>query len=169
MQPHLQDVFGGTDTKYLKAQTTDRKKRTAVGVYANSGLSGYTVAPGSSPNNNTIIFGTEGPNFPVQWNPRYTYAAGFGANPDRYVPSCVYHSCDAFLDAYFLSSIQLVARIMRSLRRDPVYLLSHLPTVSLRTPMISPMDSAFVSALNSLLSQGCIIDRIIPPSRHHFC
>jgi alkaline phosphatase len=81
---HGFDVFGGTDTKYLKEQTTDRKKRGAVGVYAQSGLSGYTVAPGSSPNNNTVIFGTEGPNFPVQWNPRYTYAAGFGANPDRH-------------------------------------------------------------------------------------
>ena len=52
-------------------------------MYANSGLSGYTIAPGSLPNNQTIVFGTEGPNFPVQWNPRYTYAAGFGANPDH--------------------------------------------------------------------------------------
>lgn len=31
------DVFSGVDTKYLKAQTTDRKKRDAVGPYAQSG------------------------------------------------------------------------------------------------------------------------------------
>lgn len=80
---HGFDVFGGADTKYLAAQSTDRKKRDAVGVYANSGLSGYTTSPGSLPNNQTVVFGTEGPNFPVQWNPRYTYAAGFGANPDH--------------------------------------------------------------------------------------
>ncbi|KAG6817664.1 hypothetical protein H0H87_005421 [Tephrocybe sp. NHM501043] len=80
---HGFDVFGGADTKYLAAQTSDRKKRKAVGVYQNSGLSGYTVAEGSLPNNDTVVFGTEGANFPVQWNPRYTYAAGFGANPDH--------------------------------------------------------------------------------------
>lgn len=46
-------------------------------MYQNSGLSGYTVAEGSLPNNNTIILGSQGPNFPVQWNPRYTYAVGY--------------------------------------------------------------------------------------------
>ncbi|KAF9477918.1 alkaline phosphatase-like protein [Pholiota conissans] len=80
---HGFDVFGGADTKYLAAQTDDRKKRAAIGVYTNSGLSGYTVAEGSLPNNNTIVYGAEGPNFPVQWNPRYAFAAGFGANPDH--------------------------------------------------------------------------------------
>ncbi|KJA26321.1 hypothetical protein HYPSUDRAFT_133133 [Hypholoma sublateritium FD-334 SS-4] len=80
---HGFDVFGGADTKYLAAQTDDRKKRGAVGTYAASGLSGYTVAEGSLPNNNTIVYGSEGPNFPVQWNPRYAFAAGFGANPDH--------------------------------------------------------------------------------------
>lgn len=45
-----------------------------VGVYANSGLSGYTVAEGSLPTNNTILVGSEGPNFPVTWNPRYAIA-----------------------------------------------------------------------------------------------
>lgn len=45
-----------------------------VGVYQNSGLSGYTVAEGSLPTNNTIVVGSEGPNFPVTWNPRYAYA-----------------------------------------------------------------------------------------------
>jgi alkaline phosphatase len=41
------------------------------------------VAPGSLPNNDTIIFGAQGPNFPVQWDPRYALAAGFGADPDH--------------------------------------------------------------------------------------
>ncbi|TFK40421.1 alkaline-phosphatase-like protein [Crucibulum laeve] len=80
---HGFDVFGGADTKYLAAQTDERKKRDAIGVYESSGLSGYTVAEGSLPTNDTIVFGSEGPNFPVQWNPRYAYAAGFGANPDH--------------------------------------------------------------------------------------
>ncbi|KAF8071924.1 alkaline-phosphatase-like protein [Lyophyllum atratum] len=80
---HGFDVFGGADTKYLAAQTDSRKKRNAIGVYQSSGLSGYTVAEGSSPNNETVVFGTEGPNFPVQWNPRYTYAGGMGASPDH--------------------------------------------------------------------------------------
>lgn len=90
MRP-TQDVYGSADTQYLSAQSTDRKKRDAgkrvklclfnvnsiiiaVGVYTNSGLSGYQVAEGSLPNNHTTVFGTEGPNFPVQWNPRYTIA-----------------------------------------------------------------------------------------------
>ncbi|KAJ7590445.1 alkaline-phosphatase-like protein [Mycena floridula] len=80
---HGFDVFGGADTKYLAAQTDDRKKRNAIGVYTNSGLSGYTVDKDSLPNNNSFIVGSEGPNFPVTWNPRYAYAAGFGANPDH--------------------------------------------------------------------------------------
>ncbi|KAF9525771.1 alkaline-phosphatase-like protein [Crepidotus variabilis] len=80
---HGFDVFGGADTKYLNAQSTDRKKRGAVGVYQNSGLSGYMVADGSLPTNQTIVYGPQGPNFPVQWNPRYALAAGFGASPDR--------------------------------------------------------------------------------------
>jgi len=36
-----------------------------------------------SPTNQTVIVGPQGPNFPVQWNPRYAIAAGFGANPDH--------------------------------------------------------------------------------------
>ncbi|KAG6849782.1 hypothetical protein H0H93_005168 [Arthromyces matolae] len=84
---HGFDIFGGADTKYLAAQTDDRHKRKAgmsmLGVYQNSGLSGYTVGDDSLPNNDTIVYGAQGPNFPVQWNPRYTFAAGFGANPDH--------------------------------------------------------------------------------------
>ncbi|KAF8638298.1 hypothetical protein AX17_002318 [Amanita inopinata Kibby_2008] len=80
---HGFDVFGGADTKYLVAQETDRKKRGAVGTYQNSGLSGYTVDEGSLPNNDTVVVGAQGPNFPVQWNPRYAYAAGSAANPDH--------------------------------------------------------------------------------------
>ncbi|PFH53032.1 hypothetical protein AMATHDRAFT_1757 [Amanita thiersii Skay4041] len=80
---HGFDVYGGVDTKYLAAQTDDRKKRDAVGIYDRSGLSGYTVAEGSLPNNDTVVVGPQGPNFPVQWNPRYTFSAGFAANPDH--------------------------------------------------------------------------------------
>jgi len=36
-----------------------------------------------SPTNQSVIVGPQGPNFPVQWNPRYAIAAGFGANPDH--------------------------------------------------------------------------------------
>lgn len=73
---HGFDVFGNADTKYLAEQKTDRKKRNAVGVYTNSGLSQYTVeVPG-------VSYGT-GANFPVNWDPRYVIAAGLGANPDH--------------------------------------------------------------------------------------
>ncbi|KAK8136091.1 hypothetical protein PG984_004031 [Apiospora sp. TS-2023a] len=73
---HGFDVFGGVDTQYLGDQKTDRERRKAVGVYQNSGLSNYQVeAPG-------VSYST-GPNFPVNWDPRYAIAAGFGANPDR--------------------------------------------------------------------------------------
>ncbi|KAG7089490.1 hypothetical protein E1B28_011170 [Marasmius oreades] len=80
---HGFDVFGGSDAKYLAAQKTDRKKRDAVGVYVNSGLSGYTVDPDSLPTNNTVLVGPHGPGFPVNWEPRYGIAAGMGANPDH--------------------------------------------------------------------------------------
>lgn len=80
---HGFDVFGGADTEYLAAQTDDRKKRDAVGTYQNSGLSGYTVAPGVLPNNQSVVYGAQGPNFPVQWSPRYAFAAGTSATPDR--------------------------------------------------------------------------------------
>jgi len=41
------------------------------------------VAKGSLPTNDSLVVGAQGPNFPVTWNPRYAYAAGFGANPDH--------------------------------------------------------------------------------------
>ncbi|TEA22273.1 Alkaline phosphatase H [Colletotrichum sidae] len=73
---HGFDVFGNADTKYLAEQQDDRTKRKAVGTYAQSGLSQYTVEqPGVSYNT--------GPNFPLNWNPRYAIAAGVGASPDR--------------------------------------------------------------------------------------
>ncbi|KAI1092543.1 alkaline phosphatase-like protein [Rostrohypoxylon terebratum] len=73
---HGFDVYGGVDTKYLSSQSNDRDKRTAVGTYEMSGLSQYTVAVDG------VSYGT-GPNFPVNWDPRYTLAQGFSANPDR--------------------------------------------------------------------------------------
>ena len=74
---HGFDVFGNADTKYLAEQTDARKKRNAVGVYQNSGLSQYQVAPPGG-----VSYGT-GPGFPLQWDPRYAIAPGFGANPDH--------------------------------------------------------------------------------------
>lgn len=53
---------------YLASADSQRAKRTAVGVYERSGLSGYQVAPGSLPNNNTQITGPQGKGFPVQWD-----------------------------------------------------------------------------------------------------
>lgn len=79
---HGFDVFGSSDTKYLKVATTDRTKRNAIGTYQNSGHSEYQVAPGSRPENQTVVVGEQGPNFPVQWDPRYALAAGFAAHPD---------------------------------------------------------------------------------------
>lgn len=73
---HGFDVFGSVDTQYLADQKDDRVKRDSVGVYANSGLSQYTVT------NASISYNT-GVNFPVNWSPRYALAEGFGATPDR--------------------------------------------------------------------------------------
>lgn len=73
---HGFDVFGSADTSYMASKSTTREKRNAIGVYDNSGLSQYTVA----------VEGVEyntGPNFPVNWDPRYVIASGAGASPDR--------------------------------------------------------------------------------------
>lgn len=80
---HGFDVFGGVDTKYMQAQTGDLKKREAVQPYAGSGASSYQVEGESLASNNTYVVGPQGPNFPVQWDPRYVFAAGMGASPDR--------------------------------------------------------------------------------------
>ncbi|KKF93605.1 Alkaline phosphatase [Ceratocystis platani] len=73
---HGFDVFGSADTKYLAAAQGDRQKRNAIGVYGQSGESQYTKpVPG-------ISYGT-GPNFPVNWEPRYAMAAGMAASPDH--------------------------------------------------------------------------------------
>jgi len=75
---HGFDVFGSADTQYLAAQPDARRKRAAVGVYQNSGLSQYRVAPPAG----AVGYGT-GPGFPLQWDPRYAIAPGFGASPDH--------------------------------------------------------------------------------------
>ncbi|KAL1901574.1 hypothetical protein Cpir12675_000443 [Ceratocystis pirilliformis] len=73
---HGFDVFGSADTKYMDAADNDRKKRNAIGIYGQSGESQYTKSvPG-------ISYGT-GPNFPMNWEPRYAMAAGMAAGPDR--------------------------------------------------------------------------------------
>ncbi|SPO07231.1 probable alkaline phosphatase [Cephalotrichum gorgonifer] len=72
---HGFDVYGNADTKYLADQKDDRSKRGAIGTYAKSGLSQYTSpAPGISYNT--------GANFPLNWTPRFTIAAGVVAHPD---------------------------------------------------------------------------------------
>lgn len=76
-------MYGGADTKYLSQAPTDREKRNAVGVYAESGLSGYTVEKDVNPSNNTAAIGAQGPGFPVTWDPRWVYAAGTVAFPDH--------------------------------------------------------------------------------------
>ena len=64
---HGFDVAGSVDTKYLEAQGTDRKKRDAIGTYAESGLSQYTIAGNAS---DGLVF-SEGQSFPANWDPRY--------------------------------------------------------------------------------------------------
>ena len=71
---HGFDVFGNVDTKYLNAHNDPRVKKNAIGTYQNSGLSQYI-------NTGDLKFGDS--NFPSNWDPRYTLAQGFGANPDH--------------------------------------------------------------------------------------
>lgn len=83
------DVFGSADTKYLSKQTTDRKKRNAIGTYQNSGLSQYTnpqsesAGGGDSISNHSQLVFNSGAAFPTNWDPRYTLAQGVGAFPDH--------------------------------------------------------------------------------------
>ena len=71
---HGFDVFGSVDTKYLNAHKDPRVKRNAIGTYQSSGLSQYI---------NTGSLRYADSNFPSNWDPRYTLAQGFGANPDH--------------------------------------------------------------------------------------
>lgn len=63
---HGFDVAGSVDTKYLNEQPTDRKKRGAIGTYAESGLSQYVI-PGNS--SDGLQF-SNGSAFPANWDPR---------------------------------------------------------------------------------------------------
>lgn len=76
---HGFDVMGSVDTKFLNAQTGDRKKRGAIGTYQNSGLSQYTT---QNTTNASLIY-SDGAHFPAQWDPRYTLFEGVAADPDR--------------------------------------------------------------------------------------
>jgi alkaline phosphatase len=78
---HGFDVMGSVDTRYLQAQSTDRKKRDSIGIYEQSGLSQYTVAD-SSRNDSALVY-TDGTYFPANWDPRYSLYSGVTANPDR--------------------------------------------------------------------------------------
>ncbi|KAL5596883.1 uncharacterized protein BROUX77_006831 [Berkeleyomyces rouxiae] len=73
---HGFDVFGSADTKYIAETENMRDKRKAIGTYGQSGESQYTKSiPG-------INYGT-GPNFPMNWEPRYAIVAGAAAALDR--------------------------------------------------------------------------------------
>ncbi|ODO10012.1 hypothetical protein I350_02237 [Cryptococcus amylolentus CBS 6273] len=80
---HGFDVFGSADTKYLKAQDSDRAKRNAIGTYGSSGLSAYQVPDGVQPGNHSVFTGPQGAGFPVTWDPRYTIAHGWTGTPDH--------------------------------------------------------------------------------------
>ncbi|KXN84738.1 hypothetical protein AN958_12165 [Leucoagaricus sp. SymC.cos] len=56
---------------------------TLIVVTADHGHGFYQVSPGAFPDNTTIVYGPFGPNFPVQWNLRYTFAGGVGGNRDH--------------------------------------------------------------------------------------
>ncbi|KAF2747624.1 alkaline phosphatase-like protein [Sporormia fimetaria CBS 119925] len=71
---HGFDVMGSVDTKYLAAQDTDRKKRSAIGTYEKSGLSQYT---------NTGNLTYVDANFPSNWDPRYALFQGLTGTPDH--------------------------------------------------------------------------------------
>jgi hypothetical protein len=83
------DVFGSADTKYLSRQTTDRKKRNAIGTYVNSGLSQYTnpeaesATSGNASSDRSQLIFNSGAAFPATWDPRYTLAQGVVAFPDH--------------------------------------------------------------------------------------
>jgi alkaline phosphatase len=66
---HGFDVMGSVDTKYLSSQEDDRKKRGAIGTYAESGLSQYTVADSAHKNDSSMVF-TDRAHFPANWDPR---------------------------------------------------------------------------------------------------
>ncbi|KAF1947225.1 alkaline phosphatase precursor [Clathrospora elynae] len=71
---HGFDVMGSVDQHYLAAQNVDRKKRDAIGVYEQSGLSQYI---------NTGNLTYTDSSFPSNWDPRYTLFQGLMADPDR--------------------------------------------------------------------------------------
>ncbi|PHH89443.1 hypothetical protein CDD83_6048 [Cordyceps sp. RAO-2017] len=73
---HGFDVWGSADTEYLAAQKDERAKRKAIGIYEKSGLSHYTQKVKG------VDYGT-GHTFPVNWEPRYAFAGGVAAAPDR--------------------------------------------------------------------------------------
>lgn len=80
---HGFDVYGSSDTEYLKSKDSDREKRGAVGVYRESGLSAYTVPEDVKPQSHEIFESPQGDGFPVTWDPRWTIAHGYAAFPDK--------------------------------------------------------------------------------------
>jgi alkaline phosphatase len=81
---HGFDVTGSVDTKYMDAQSSDRNKRNAVGTYEQSGLSQYMQANRSAPigSDQNLVY-SAGVDFPVNWDPRYTFQSGVATFPDH--------------------------------------------------------------------------------------
>lgn len=71
---HGFDVLGNYDTWFADSKPDDEKNK-AIGGNDKSGSSEYQVAPGSKPDNQTVVYGPQGPGFPVQWDPRYEFYA----------------------------------------------------------------------------------------------
>lgn len=132
---------------YLASADTPRAKRTAVGVYEQSGLSGYQVRQGTNPKNNTRVIGPQGPGFPVTWEPRYAIAAGTVAFPDKR------ENCTSIL----WSRILIWARLIAFSFPKPLQTPS-----TLKDPVFQPTRS---KALMPLLMETTSIPKMRPMVR----
>ncbi|GAA5954478.1 hypothetical protein JCM3765_004468 [Sporobolomyces pararoseus] len=87
---HGFDVFGSVDTAYMSSQMTATGKRSAIGTYQESGLSGYQVPQGVDPQDPTVYNNDSG--FPASWDPRYTAAFGYASTVDTYADYRVHNA-----------------------------------------------------------------------------
>ncbi|GAA5960524.1 hypothetical protein JCM8115_003207 [Rhodotorula mucilaginosa] len=124
---HGFDVFGSADVDYLRAQSSNDKKRDAVGTYVNSGLSAYQVPAGTNPQNQTAFSSPWGEGFPVEWTPRYQIAAGFAAMVDQYED---YHTRNSSREQTVLNTT--TRRYLGNIEDAPkgFFISGNLPTTS---------------------------------------
>jgi alkaline phosphatase len=68
---HGFDVAGNVDTQWMNDAEEPREKRSAIGVYEQSGLSGYQIRNESAEqgSDQNLVY-SAGTNFPVNWDPR---------------------------------------------------------------------------------------------------